>query len=168
MALLFANSELGARSEGGGFVFAFANGDDVWIRRPAADANTPISIEVYTARGEDRLNADHHHVRVAPSPASSSDATVRDAFAQAAAGYFESRSSGAFDTYAAARIQERYGNKTAKPNAGPLRSRSERDDIGRLMDTTTGMTSIQETRCRSIARCGCGRSRRSRRSRSRA
>jgi hypothetical protein len=131
-----------ATSAGGGAVFAFADGNDLWLRRPAADAMKAIAGDVYVS-GSGIDPSDHYHFTVAPASQSTPAASVRSAFGKAAANLFDRRSSGAFDNFASNRVRAQYGLK-ADPARTP-RTRWESDDIGRLMDTTTAMTSIQET-----------------------
>jgi hypothetical protein len=135
-------SLVSASSAGGGAVFAFVEGTKLWLRRPAADATKTLSGDVYVA-GSGIDPSGHYHFTLAPIAASSADASARRAFGQAAANFFDNRRSGAFDNFASNRMRAQYGLKVDSRRAP--RTRWESDDLGRLMDTTTGMTSIQET-----------------------
>ncbi len=135
-------SLVSASSAGGGAVFAFVEGTKLWLRRPAADATKALSGDVYVA-GSGIDPSGHYHFTLAPIAASSADASARRAFGTAAANFFDNRSSGAFDNFASNRMRAQYGLKVDSRRTP--RTRWGSDDLGRLMDTTTGMTSIQET-----------------------
>ena len=128
-----------------GAALAFTRGAEVWVRRPAKDAAQSLVGEAYFGDESppDAATQITHFV-VKPAEDRAPYPKVVRAFGQALAQSFrESSRASAFYAFAAARVEERYA-PTPSVATGNARNRRSRNELERLMDTTTGLTSIEE------------------------
>lgn len=130
------------------------NGVRVWVRRTKSEAGKPIRGDLYTpSTGSRRAAEPGHHFRFEALDTASAptDPKLGDDWAQALSSRFrEQRGGGPWYSFAAERALGLAPSAKKKDGAGAggLRptppSRGGGDDFARLMETTTGMASIQE------------------------
>jgi hypothetical protein len=135
------------RSSMGGLAFAVQAGDRIWVRRPAKDAAKALEGEIYIPAAWRAADPTRRGRFKVPAPDKSvSDPAVVKQFGEACAQTFgEMRHHALFYGFAADRMLARYA-PVPMPKGGaqarPMRGR--RSELDRLMDTTTGMASVQE------------------------
>jgi hypothetical protein len=116
----------------------------VWIRRPREDDKTGVAGVLYTPQ----LGREPGHkvpFAADPDPKMKSDPQVLGRWASAFARHLRDLSNGPWHQFAAARVEEVFGDKKKQAKAVAARPRRPTgEELGMLMETTTGMLSIQE------------------------
>jgi hypothetical protein len=117
-----------------------APGFQIWVRRPKA--TTPVDVTLYTAAGS-RGPGHRRRFHATPLPKTPSDRKLKKTWATALAEFAE-RNADAASRFAADRLRALYGEE--KPARRVSRAHVEneiRNELGHLMDTTTGRLSVQ-------------------------
>ncbi len=127
-----------AHSDGGGSAFTFGVGNTVWIKRPIKDATRPLHGSYYLADAA-TAGPTHRFSFSVELTQAKSDPKVGKAFATALSSWFASRGNAPFFAFAAQKLDDRAGRDRQNPG------RRSRNELERLMETSTGMASIQET-----------------------
>jgi hypothetical protein len=122
------------------FCFLASNGSSneatVFVRRPRSEESRPLALEAYVPGAPSQ--ASRHYQIAVDARGGASDEQVIARFHDAASNYFYARrSSGAFYAFAAARLGHRVDAERPR--------RANAEEFSRLMETSTGMTSLQET-----------------------
>jgi hypothetical protein len=116
----------------------------VWIRRPREQEKTGVTGVLYTPQ----LGADPGHkvpFVAEMDPKVKSDPQVVGRWAAAFAGHLRGLSSGPWHQFAATRVEEIFGDKKKQAKVVVARPRRPSgEELGMLMETTTGMLSVQE------------------------
>jgi hypothetical protein len=124
----------------------------LWIRRPKSAAGSPVAGKLFGAHREGEPGVVARFQAPAPAASVKSDPAALADFGRALADDVASRSS-AWSAFAADRMRTLYAEKpkpsAKKPARGPARPTRPvpvraQGDLGRLMETTTGVASIQE------------------------
>jgi hypothetical protein len=131
-----------ARSQGGAPVLVFRADGKLWMRRPARDAARAIDAQVYALPESDRDPGPTHLSRATVSPlTTASDPTLRKKFGEVLVRDYSNGTS-LFGTFAYDRLRARFASAGTERTRPAWRNRGT--ELERLMDTTTGMASIQE------------------------
>jgi hypothetical protein len=116
----------------------------IWLRRAREQERNDVHGILYTPQlGRE---PGHEIPFVAPaSPKSKSEAQLIGRWASALALHLRGLSSGPWHQFAAARVEDVYGEKKKQAKVVPARVRRPTgEELGMLMETTTGMLSVQE------------------------
>ncbi len=116
----------------------------VWMRRPREQDKSGITGVLYTPQlGDEPGHTVPFFADV--DPKQKSDPQVLARWAAAFAGHLRGLSSGPWHQFAATRVEEVFGDKKKQAKAVvPRPHRPNGEELGMLMETTTGMLSVQE------------------------
>jgi hypothetical protein len=142
-------------------------GRHLWLRRPASAAGTPVQGDAYLPASTDGqpppAPGKHVRFRIADTTSGVSSSTALEGWLRALAWHLSQQSwrgTGAWQTYASTRLgllaeamKPKVIAKPSKTPKPPTRTHAQvvrpappptSDDLGRLMETTTGATAVQE------------------------
>jgi hypothetical protein len=115
----------------------------LWVRRSRQQEGKPLRGVIYTPQ----LGADPGHkvsFSADSDPQAKSDPKVLGRWASAFATHLREIGSGPWNQFAAARVEEVWGPAKKKPREASPRPSRDDGDLSRLMETTTGLLSVQE------------------------
>jgi hypothetical protein len=118
----------------------------LWIRRPQSMSGKPLRADGYI-RASSSEPGRHFQLQAADAAAARVDPTLPSRFAEALAEHLRTRR-GPWYSFATQKLTQRFGDKAKVAGRPPVRGtmpeRAHHGDFAQLMETTTGVTSIQE------------------------